>query len=147
MYNVHDIAKYIIWRETRKGRPVSNLRLQKLLYFVYTYFLSNCFEPCFSEPIEAWTFGPVVPIVYGEYKIFGSSSISSPKNFFADFLLPSHRNVIDKMLDACAKYTTGDLVEVSHQQSPWQDAYANPFSHRITKDAVLKYLKESNNVC
>ena len=75
MYNVLDVARYIIWYCKKKGYSISNLKLQKILYFVQAEFLVSVGSPCFAEEIEAWDFGPVVPEVYHEFKIFGSADI------------------------------------------------------------------------
>ena len=63
-YQARDIAEYIIYREASQGRTVSNLRLQKLLYFVQAQFIVQKDAPCFTERMEAWDYGPVVPEVY-----------------------------------------------------------------------------------
>ena len=76
-YRALDIAKYIINHEHEEGREISNLRLQKLLYFIQAKFIVETGKPCFSDPIEAWDFGPVVTSVYHEYKLFGSFDIAS----------------------------------------------------------------------
>ena len=68
MYSAVDVARYIIWYCKRQGYSISNLKLQKILYFVQAEFLVNTGKPCFSEEIEAWDFGPVVPEVYHEFK-------------------------------------------------------------------------------
>lgn len=39
MYNAVDVAKYIIWFCKENGHSISNLKLQKLLYFVQAQFL------------------------------------------------------------------------------------------------------------
>lgn len=51
MYGVLDVCRYIINYSNRKDYGVSNLKLQKLLYFIQAYFLINSSEnkPCFSE--------------------------------------------------------------------------------------------------
>ena len=66
MYNALSVAHYIIDFYNRNNRGISNLKLQKVLYFVQAEFLVGTFDhrPCFSDPIEAWDFGPVVPSVY-----------------------------------------------------------------------------------
>ena len=74
-YTALDIARYIIKHEHDAGREISNLRLQKLLYFVQAKFLAEKRPPCFSDPIVAWDFGPVVLSVYHEYKMFGGLDI------------------------------------------------------------------------
>lgn len=77
MYKVLDVCRYIINYSNREDYGVSNLKLQKLLYFIQVYFLMNSedHQPCFSEKIEAWDFGPVVPVAYREYKQYGSTDI------------------------------------------------------------------------
>lgn len=54
MYNVLEICSYIINYSNEKEYDISNLKLQKLLYFIQIYFLINNDEPCFEEKIEAW---------------------------------------------------------------------------------------------
>ena len=77
MYGVLDVCRYIINYSNREDYGVSNLKLQKLLYLKKVYFLMNNENqgPCFSEKIEAWDFGPVVPVAYHEYKQYGSTDI------------------------------------------------------------------------
>lgn len=66
MYSALNIAKYIIDKCTRERYPVSNLQLQKILYYIQREFL-QLGTKAFSEEIEAWQFGPVVPAVYRQY--------------------------------------------------------------------------------
>ena len=75
MNDALEIAKYIIDRCYRIGKPVTNLKLQKLLYFIQieSYRMDN--EPLFFNDIVAWQFGPVVTDVYYEYNMFGGSPI------------------------------------------------------------------------
>lgn len=64
MYNVLDVCRYVINYSNDKDYDISNLKLQKLLYFIQAYFLINKNETCFNETIEAWDFGPVIPKAY-----------------------------------------------------------------------------------
>lgn len=64
MYSAIDVARYIILYCKEKEYPISNLKLQKLLYSVQAQFLITKRDPAFLEEIEAWDFGPVVPEVF-----------------------------------------------------------------------------------
>lgn len=64
MYNVLDISKYIINKSIEINKPVDNLKLQKLLYYVQAIFLTNSNEPCFVQDIVHWRHGPVVVEAY-----------------------------------------------------------------------------------
>lgn len=57
MYSVLDVARYVVARSNRAG-AISNLKLQKVLYFIQAEFLVVQNMPCFAEQIEAWDFGP-----------------------------------------------------------------------------------------
>ena len=68
MYKAIDIAKYIINKSIDFNRPISNLQLQKILYYVqgeYIKVTKGC--KLFDEDLEAWAYGPVVPEVYYEF--------------------------------------------------------------------------------
>lgn len=141
MYDAITVSHYIIDYEESKGRTVSNLRLQKLLYFVQSIFLTIAGCPCFEEDLEAWDYGPVVPEVYRKYKIFGSTMIPPEENIDSLDIKDDDRYLIDYALDMCAKYTTRQLVDISHKQSPWKNAYVPGMNNVITKDAILKYVE------
>lgn len=141
-YNALQIAQYIISYEAAHGRTVSNLRLQKLLYFVQAQFLANTPDgrPCFQQRMEAWDFGPVVPEVYREYRYYGSSVIPPTKSTSTN-ITSSDQALIDNMLDHCANYSTSTLVDITHAQAPWQDAHRNLFDDEITPDSIYRYFR------
>ncbi|HUZ03805.1 MAG TPA: type II toxin-antitoxin system antitoxin SocA domain-containing protein, partial [Acidobacteriaceae bacterium] len=56
-----DIAKYFIASFQKKNKAISNLKLQKLLYYAQAWHLALYGSPLFSDSIEAWVHGPVVP--------------------------------------------------------------------------------------
>lgn len=74
MYSALNVAKYIIDKCTRENYPISNLQLQKILYYIQREFLQRGTK-AFPEEIEAWQFGPVVPEVYMQYCGFGALPI------------------------------------------------------------------------
>lgn len=81
-----DVAKYVVNKCFQDKHPISNLQIQKILYFIQKSFLQKG-EEAFSDEIEAWQFGPVVPEVYyffcgnGSMKILESYETSFPKEF------------------------------------------------------------------
>ncbi len=143
MYSALDIARYIIWYCKKQGYSISNLKLQKILYFVQANFLVNASHPCFEEEIEAWDFGPVVPVAYHEFKIFGSADIPKFVCHNADeLILRKDKALINEMVDQCAQYSASSLVEITHHQTPWCDAYEKYCNNVIEKDAIKEYFEE-----
>lgn len=114
MYNALDVARYIIDYEATQGRTVSNLRLQKLLYFVQCVFLGILGRACFSDEIEAWDYGPVVPKVYRAYKEYGSTVIPALGQNSQNIIAAGEdRDLINCILTTTAKRTTGELVDIT----------------------------------
>ena len=75
-YNAIDIAKKIICKtDVEHGDTLSNLKLQKLLYYMQGFHLAFFDEPFFNESIEAWTYGPVVPVVFCQLCFKSSKNI------------------------------------------------------------------------
>ena len=143
MYNAVDVAKYIIWYCKEKGYSVSNLKLQKILYFVQADFLVTVGSACFDDEIEAWDFGPVVPAVYHEFKIFGSSDIPRLVCRNAEErILKKDKALINEMIDQCAKYSAAVLVEITHNQAPWSESYEKHCNNVIEKETIKRYFEK-----
>lgn len=142
MYNVLDIAQYIIERCNSKNIAISNLKLQKILYFVQAEFLVSKGQPCFDEEIEAWDFGPVVPEVYYAYRMYGSANIPyvAKRRTFRK-ILPKDKKLLNEIIDECSKYSASALVEITHHQTPWLEAYKH-FDNRIKLDSIKRYFEE-----
>ena len=156
MANVLDVARYIINYSNEKCYGVSNLRLQKLLYFVQAYYLAftEKHEPCFDAAIEAWDFGPVVPEVYREFKRYGSGNIPSVESYLAfpenemwavkrvkfnpDVICQDDRERINNIVDGFSGFSTTALVEITHNQTPWKKARSAK-GKIITVDSMKEY--------
>lgn len=173
MYNVLDICRYIINYSNENNYTISNLNLQKILYFIQIRFLidEENSRPCFNEKIEAWNLGPVVPAAYKEYKQYGASNISTTASFtksniesdndktileeekesYNDFTIKDDdKKLIDEVVDLLAYITVTNLINITHNQKPWKDAYKKNKNNEITLDAIREYfsddiLKTDNN--
>ena len=143
MYSALEVARFVIEYCRKNDLLMSNLKLQKVLYFIQAEFLVRNGEPCFFERIEAWPFGPVVSNVYHEYKTFGSSNIYSNLSNFYD-IAEEDRNIIKDIVKACNRFSATQLVELTHNQAPWKNAYNNG-NRIITNDSILEYFGENNN--
>lgn len=150
-YSVDTISKYIINYCDEHFGGVSNLRLQKLLYFVQVEFIKETGQAAFKEEIEAWSFGPVVPEIYRKYKIFGRENIILNTSIGLDFLLDfdnvlseevseKDKKIINGVLKEASNLPTAELVNISHKQDPWKNAYnKNERGKVITKESIYNY--------
>lgn len=155
MYDVLDVCRYVINYSNDMEYGISNLKLQKILYFIQAYFLTTLQKECFKEKIEAWSFGPVVPEAYRAYKQFGSGSI--PKIFYVieenpsniwnskvvryddEIISNSDKKRMELVVDKFADFSAADLVRLTHRQKPWIDAYIPHMNNEITSKAIKDY--------
>ena len=160
MNNVLDVCRYIINYSNRQEYGISNLKLQKILYFIQAAFLcyTKTHKPCFPEEIEAWDFGPVVPVAYHEFKQYGGCDIPTIETYIdIDFdniwnskriifneniISVEDRETINAVVDRFAEYTATDLVALTHNQSPWRDVYVPHQNNIITQDSIRSYFSE-----
>ena len=156
-YNVLDVCRHVINYSNEHDYGISNLKLQKVLYFIQAYFIINKKDhtPCFNERIEAWDFGPVVPEAYHEYKQYGSGDIPSVESFFLldkddiwnskrieyndDIITADDKTLIDRVIEKFSNYSATDLVSLTHRQSPWIDSYPPYQNNEITIEAIRRY--------
>ena len=132
-----DIARYVINYSWDIDSPLSNLKLQKLLYFIQGNFLRILQRPCFIDDIEAWKYGPVVPTVYSKFKRYGSNNINridyiyefKPNKFepvkkeFNLILNDDEIKIIHDVVLACKDYSASYLVKLTHSQLPCIKSY------------------------
>lgn len=141
MYKAILVAKYIVNYSNSVGNPISNLKLQKLLYYTQAAFLVEKNEKCFDDKIVAWAFGPVVPEVYQVYRVYGREDIPNQKDekeVFLDFrkmeiayknaqgIKEPDRLIVNKVINAYKHVTNPyDLVKKTHEELPWMDTEIN----------------------
>ena len=124
MANVQDVAKFFIGlanaqAEHEQGDLMTNLRLQKLLYFAQGWHLVRYGKPLFEDEIDAWQYGPVVPSVYNEYKSYGRSGIPGALPDMSAFSEDEYALLLDVAREY-DKYGTSKLVSMTHAPgSPW----------------------------
>lgn len=141
IYDSLIVAEYIVDFSNSNSSPISNLKLQKILYFVQAEFLVSKGEPCFNDKIEAWDFGPVIPKVYRKYKIYGSGDIPSRTKKLSLTIDKNDIYLIEDMTKHCLKYTASTLVEITHHQDPWINNYVKNQYNTISNIEIKEYFE------
>lgn len=111
MYSAMQIAKYTINKCTTEGHPISNLQLQKILYYIQRELLQSGIDG-FEDEIQAWQFGPVVPEVYCQYCGFGAIPIRMKYDVEIG---PEYTNIIDPIIEQKRILNPWDMVTDTHQ--------------------------------
>lgn len=147
IYKAIDISEYIIDRFYKHNCPISNLQLQKILYFIQAEFLVEEDRICFYEKILASSFGPMIDEVYNKYKIYGAGSIPFCKDFNDKKydILKSDQEIINGIVDQCYEISAASLTELTMKQKPWVESYACSSNYKksiISCDSIKKYFKK-----
>ena len=142
-YKACDIANWFLFNQDPELGDITNLKLQKLLYYAqawYLVFFNN--KPLFSDDFQAWTHGPAIPKVYRKYKDFGFTTILKPdKEVKLDEDTTALLNEIDRVY---GKYSAKYLEELTHKETPWIQTRGNlspeaRCENIIAKDLMYEY--------
>lgn len=115
------IAKYFLTLINQdEGDTISNLALQKLLYYAQKEHLLTFRKPLFLENLIHWQYGPVVKEVYNEYKKYGSGAIDVEKEDL-DYgnLDEATKQFLNVVFDKYGAYSAWVLSQMAHQEKPW----------------------------
>lgn len=126
------------------GDGISNLKLQKLVYYAQAYHLANYDEPLFPEPVEAWEHGPVVPELYHHYKAYGSGHIPAPGDYEPEDYDERTTELLDEIWNTFGQYSAWKLRNITHHDGPWINAHRNGSRSRsrtISHDAMRNFYR------
>ena len=123
-----DVAQYFLHRAQQDGDFVSNLKMQKLVYYAYCWTLVKHGRRLFSEPIEAWPSGPVVPSLFRQLSRYGTLPIE--EDFIdaaseADLLHRFPADVLDTIEQVYQLYGSKSAFELAvstQHEKPWLEA-------------------------
>ena len=138
MYSVKDVAKWFLHEES-----MTHKKLQKLCYYAQAWHCAlHRGDPLFSEQVEAWVHGPVIPALYASYACYGWDRIpkvEEPVNFDEEA-----EEVLASVYETYHEYSSDQLERLTHSECPWKEARGDlrPFepSHNIiTTEAMRAY--------
>lgn len=139
MYKALDIAKYFITLASPEAEDlITNLKLQKLLYYAQGFHLALFGKPLFAEKIEAWQSGPVVPEIYRIYQEYGTNPLPQPDNFNIEQCDRETQELLDEVYQVYGQYTAPTLRRFTEQETPWQQT---PLNQEISHDLMKAYFE------
>jgi len=116
-------ALYFLKVADKEKKPITNLKLQKLVYYAQVWHTVFYNRKLFYEPIEAWVHGPAIPSLYRRFKAFESSSIQ--QTGLEEIKLPfneKERKFLKNIWNVYGKYDAEYLEALTHSELPWQEA-------------------------
>lgn len=152
------LANILLNEADHQKIDITNIALQKLLYFCHGIYLMKTGTSLISGYFEAWQYGPVHPVVDRSFRSAGSDPIrfrakrrdistgvehEIPEPSDADV----HR-LIRQILSSYGQMSAGRLVEVSHARgAPWDVIVEKSkrdiaFGLRIPDDVILEHFRK-----
>ena len=147
MATAKDIANYILILsdEPDVGELISNLKLQKLVYYCQAFYLAMTGKPLFEEDIEAWAHGPVIPSIYHEFKKYGSNAIPIPKKFDESVLSEDEKEIINEVYEVYGQYSAWRLRNLTHNEPPYNNAIGNKISKKKLKEYFSEFIADDTD--
>jgi len=142
MNTCFDVANYFLKRQdTQAGDTMSNLKLQKLVYYAQGFHLAITGKPLFDEPIVAWVHGPVCVSLYDKYKRYGSRSIPIPEDIDTLELFDSEaQKILSMVYYYYGQFSAWKLRNLTHEDTPWIVAHRKG-NVEISLDDMKSYFK------
>lgn len=140
MANALELAEYIL---KKSSKDLSNLELQKTLYFTELDYIKEFNKTLISDNFEAWQYGPVVRDVYCEYRNYGANSIDKPeKETLSKELTEKELEIINQSIEKCNKESYWNLVEKSHKKGgAWEKSFKEDKKEIINKKLIIDEAK------
>jgi uncharacterized phage-associated protein len=146
------ISNELIKMAIKESIPLTPMKLQKMLFFVYGKYGAEYNEKLFEEPFLVWQYGPVVESVYYEFKSFGTEKINKYAAdakgiaYFPDkdcLELEHFFASLKKTWNRYKHLSAQLLVGLTHiEDSPWDRAFKEGLN-TIPNEYIIRYFKEN----
>lgn len=144
-HSASDVAKWFLQRnfvqmEAEDAEYISNLKLQKLLYYAQGVYVAVTGRCLFDDNIVAWEHGPVVIDVYHEYANYGASGIeydkdNPPKESYTE----EEMDILEKVYQYFGQYSAWKLRNMTHEERPWK---ITPRNQIIALSVIRDFFRE-----
>ena len=144
MYTADEVARWFIAFNEQNiengAEQISNLKLQKLLYYAQGAILALTGKPLFEDPIVAWKHGPVVKEIYHQYNRHGADGIQIEDGFAAPDIDEDTAAVLREVYRVFGQFSAWMLREMTHAEAPWKETEQ---SGVIARDKIKRYFEEN----
>jgi len=145
-----DVANYILELAEQKGDSLTPMQLLKLTYIAHGWFYGIHGRPLISDPVEAWQYGPVIPMLYEAIKSYRGAAITNKirRHNAQQVLDADEQDIVSQVYDAYGKFTGPQLSNMTHAGgTPWALTYVpGSFGLRIPDDLIEDHYRKKASV-
>lgn len=140
MVTAYDVAKLLLRWARENGDTITNLKIQKLLYYAQAWYLVNYGRRLFDDDIEAWDFGPVIRPIYRKWKKFDSKPIQyTPNGKEGDAFEKRQFEFLVEFYRVFSNFSSTALVTMAHNEDPWKRAFVPGKNNIISPKLMREY--------
>lgn len=139
MLDCLEVARYFIIRAYEDGREaeMTNMKVQKLLYYAQSLHLALYDEPLFDNEIQAWRYGPVCPPAYRYYSDFEAQQLPVPDHSELASIPEKEQQLLEEVWDYFGVHHAYILSSMTHLEFPWKKARRNLSSDARSTNPIL----------
>ena len=139
MLTCFDVAGYFLSKTDEDASDaISNLKLQKLVYYAQGFCLAMYGRPLFQESIEAWQHGPVCTALYHKYKANGTLGIPASADVDFHKFSEEDANLMNEVYDVYGQFSAWKLRNMTHEEAPWKNT---PIGCEISQASLSEFFK------
>lgn len=116
-----EVANTFLELARREGITLTNMQLQKLVYIAFGFYAAIEHKPLFTDEIQAWSYGPVIPNLYHELKRYGPGQVSEFLDHAGVLKEDTiERKIVEQVWSSYHSYTALELSNLTHKaNTPW----------------------------
>ncbi len=135
----YDVSRYFLAQiDEQAGDLISNMKLQKLVYYAQGISLALHDRPLFPESLEAWTYGPVVPELFDTYKRYETGAIPPPRDMDFSLYDSETRELLDEVYAVFGQFSAWMLSNMTGDEPPYKNT---PAGQKISYETLRDYFK------
>ena len=128
-------ADFLLCESRERGEILTNLKLQKLLYYAQAWHLALLDRPLFDEDFQAWVHGPVLPSQYFRFSDFKWKPILVD---IAAPAIPDSVSFLREIVDVFGTETAVSLELMTHREDPWKEARGDLPPEAVSSNRISK---------
>ena len=146
IYDVVDVSEYVLSYCEAKEKPITNLKLQKILFFIQCEYIKQKKKLLFDNPMECWIYGICIPDSYLHYASWSSTDIFGVKLMNGISFDDETKRIMNRVIDQFIDWKVWYLVELNQKEKIWRDNfiqgydYADIGYYRINDNELIEYV-------
>lgn len=151
MYDARTVANEFLRIAWASGRELTNMQLQKLVYIAHGYSLALLEKPLIKQSVQAWRYGPVIPVLYTSLRQYGAGTVTEMINLFSqEQVSQTDRALLMVVEEAYGRFSGPQLSTMTHREgTPWHEVFDpnayftnDPIDDELIKNHYLTLLNE-----